>query len=90
MSGRTARLWPYCPTYRCQLGDHLAALRLLAVTLRDLRGAEVYCRDHAGVDGYSDLLAMVLRPGDGASPRYTEACHVISVAGAQARKPRLF
>ncbi len=66
---------------RRQAGDHLAALRLLAVTLHDLRGAEAYCRDHPGVGGYGDLLDMLLRPGDDIAPRYAEACHVISVAG---------
>ena len=73
-----------CP---CQAGDHPAALRLLAFTLRDLRGAEAYCRKHTGEAGYSDLLNMVLRPCDGASPRYVEACHIISVAGATMPMP---
>ncbi|GMH35213.1 hypothetical protein BSKO_03081 [Bryopsis sp. KO-2023] len=62
----------------CRLSDHPKALRVLAVTLRDINGAIRYCKKHAGHEGFLALLEMLLRPGEGREPMYTEACQVLN------------
>ena len=65
-----------------QMGDHLAALRLLALTLRDVGAAEAYATAHVPPSQYRELLQMVLSPGDGVEPYWEDACYLISALGA--------
>lgn len=64
-----------------QVGDHLAALRILALVVGDMDAAEDYCGKHAGPDGYLTLLDMLLRPGDSRPPLFVEACHLLAAQG---------
>ncbi len=64
-----------------QVGDHLAALRILALVVGDMDAAEDYCGKHAGPDGYLTLLDMLLRPGDARPPLFMEACHLLAAQG---------
>jgi hypothetical protein len=64
-----------------QLGDHRAALEILALVLGDIRLAEAYCARFAGQDGHLLLLDMLLHPGDGRTPLYAEACHLLAAQG---------
>lgn len=52
---------------------------MLAVTLNDTNAAIRYCKKHAGHEGFIALLEMLLRPGEGREPMYTEACQVSAV-----------
>lgn len=61
----------------CRLHDHHKALRVLAVTLNDVNASIRYCKKHAGHEGFIALLDMLLNPGEGRDPMYTEACQVI-------------
>lgn len=61
-----------------RLGDHAAAMRLLATVMADLDGAIGYCRQFAGSDGWLALLEALLRPGGGRPPNYVAACKVRS------------
>ena len=70
-----------------QLGDHTAALRVLALELGDIRGAERYCQEQAGAQGRLALLRMLLAPGHGRAPLYAEACHLLAAPGTTARLP---
>lgn len=72
-------------TYGCgmQVGDHSAALRLLALTMGDVRAAEAYCEAHVGDAGYEALMEMLLRPSPGRSPLFAEACHLLANTGLQ-------
>jgi len=65
-----------------QLGDHGAALRVLALVLGDMRAAEAYCARWARGEGHLALLDALLRPGDGRPPLYAEACHLLAAQGA--------
>ena len=67
--------------YLTQLGDHGAALRVLALVLGDIRAAEAYCARWAGGEGHLALLDALLRPGDGRAPLYAEACHLLAAQG---------
>ena len=69
--------WP-----RAQLGDHRAALRILALTLGDIRLAEAYCARFTGREGHLLLLDLLLHPGDERPPLYIEACHLLAAQGA--------
>jgi len=60
-----------------RLGDHGAALRLLALRLRDVGAAVEYCRRHAGPGGWVTLLEALVRPPPGAAPDYAAACRVV-------------
>ena len=65
-----------------QLGDHRAALRILALTLGDIRLAEAYCTRFTGHDGHLMLLDLLLHPGDERPPLYIEACHLLAAQGS--------
>ena len=69
----------HCPC--AQLGDHRAALRILALTLGDIRLAEGYCARFTGREGHLLLLDLLLHPGDGRPPLYIEACHLLAAQG---------
>ena len=45
-----------------RMGDHLAALRILAITLRDAEAAERYCQQAGGDEAYLQLLGLYLDP----------------------------
>lgn len=47
----------------CRLGEHAAALSVLALDLEDVEGAVFYCKVHAGQQGYLQLLDLFLRCG---------------------------
>lgn len=64
------------------MGDHSAALRLLALTMADVRAAEAFCEATAGEEGYRALLDMLLRPGEGRAPLFAEACHLLANSSA--------
>ena len=64
-----------------QLGDHMAALRILALTLQDMDAAESYCTQHMGPPGYLTLLGMLLHPGPGQEPLFVEACRLLAAQG---------
>ena len=74
-----------CVRWCCapQLGDHRAALRILALTLGDIRLAEAYCARFTGHDGHLMLLDLLLHPGDERPPLYIEACHLLAAQGIQ-------
>ena len=72
---------PELKGFGMQVGDHLAALRILALVVGDMDAAEDYCGRHAGPDGYLTLLDMLLRPGDERSPLFAEACHLLAAQG---------
>lgn len=74
-------------TVCCQMGDHLSALRLLALTLRDITGAEAYATAHLPPSEYRTLLQLVLHPGPAVEPLYEEACHLITALGALPKAP---
>jgi hypothetical protein len=59
----------------------MAALRVLAVTLRDVAAAEAYARAHLAPADYRALLHLVLEPGPGLEPRYDDACYLITALG---------
>ena len=63
------------------MGDHVAALRVLALVLGDIRAAEAFCEQHTGQAGYLALLSMLLAPGEGRAPLYTEACQLLAAQG---------
>ena len=63
------------------MGDHEAALRMLALYLGDIRAAEAYCEQHTGQAGYLALLSMLLAPGEGRPPLYAEACQLLAAQG---------
>ena len=63
------------------MGDHVAALRVLALVLGDIRAAEAFCEQHTGQAGYLALLSLLLAPGEGRAPLYTEACHLLAAQG---------
>lgn len=67
-----------------QLGEHAAALRILALQLGDLEAAARYCRQHAGQEGYAALMDMLLAPGVGEAPRLEQACQLLTARGAWA------
>lgn len=69
------------PFFFLQLGEHAAALRILALQLDDLDAAERYCRQHAGQDGYAVLMDMLLAPGQGHEPRLEQACRLLTAQG---------
>jgi len=71
-----------------QLGDHGAALRVLALVLGDMRAAEAYCARWARGEGHLALLDALLRPGDGRPPLYAEACHLLAAQGAAGARLR--
>ena len=64
-----------------QVGDHPAALRILALVVGDMDAAEDYCGKHAGPDSYLTLLDMLLRPGNARPPLFVEACHLLAAQG---------
>lgn len=66
---------------RAQLGDHTAALAVLALEMGDIRGAEQYCEQQAGPSERLALLRMLLSPGHGREPLYAEACHLLAAQG---------
>lgn len=67
----------------CRQLDHPKALRVLAVTLNDINSAIRYCKKHARHEGFISLLEMLLRPGEGREPMYTEACQVSNAQETQ-------
>ncbi|KAK9839815.1 hypothetical protein WJX81_003522 [Elliptochloris bilobata] len=75
-------LWDEQVVLHQKLGDHGAALRVLALVLGDIRAAEAYCTRWAGGEGHLALLDALLRPGDGRPPLYAEACHLLAAQGA--------
>ena len=67
-----------------QAGDDTAALRILAIELRDMVGAEQYCAQQASKGGqasYALLLEMLLHPGQGRPPMLAQACHLLAAQG---------
>ena len=64
-----------------QAGDHMAALRVLALTLRDVAAAEAYARAHLSPPDYRALLQLVLHPGPGLEPLWDDACYLIAALG---------
>lgn len=67
------------------MGDHMAALRTLALTLHDVAAAEAYARRHLAPPDYRALLHLVLDPGQGREPRWEDACYLISALGRAKR-----
>ena len=72
-----------------QVGNDAAALRILALELQDIVAAEQYCADHPSPDpaaqsSYMQLLDLLLHPGDGTQPMYTQACHLLGSQGTAA------
>lgn len=63
-------------------GDHPAALRALALTLRDVGAAEAYAAARLPPGEHRLLLHLVLSPGGGEAPRWADACHVVAALGA--------
>jgi hypothetical protein len=63
------------------MGDHLSALRLLSLTLRDIAAAEAYAKAHLPPAEYRTLLQLVLHPGPGVEPLYDDACYLITALG---------
>lgn len=72
---------PACRPSGLQLGDHLSALRVLALTLRDIGAAEAYAAAHLPPSEYRTLLQLVLHPGPGIEPLYEDACYLITALG---------
>jgi hypothetical protein len=78
-----------CPTHPptnqeggfVQAGDNRAALRVMALVLGDMRRATAFCAATAGQEAYMTLLAMLLHPGEGRDPLYTEACQLLAAQG---------
>lgn len=64
-----------------QVGDHMASLRVLALTLGDVAAAEAYARAHLAPPDYRALLHLVLEPGPGLEPRWDDACYLITALG---------
>ncbi|KAK9806735.1 hypothetical protein WJX72_000925 [[Myrmecia] bisecta] len=79
---RDTPLWQEQVILHSKIGDHAAALRILALVIGDLAAAEAYCGQHGGQDSYLTLLDMLLQPGDLRPPMYVEACHLLAVQGA--------
>lgn len=61
--------------------DHVAALRVLALTLRDVGAAEAYAAALLPPSEHHLLLQLVLNPGGGAAPRWDDASHVVTALG---------
>ncbi|KAK9804448.1 hypothetical protein WJX73_002374 [Symbiochloris irregularis] len=80
---RGSELWQERVMTHQKLGEHDAALRVLALDVGDIRGAEAYCEQHAGPLGGLALLRMLLAPGQGRAPLYAEACHLLASRGAE-------
>ena len=75
-----------------QLGDDAASLRILAIELQDMVGAEQYCaeagaRASGGQASYALLLDLLLHPGPGRAPLFAQACHLLA---AQSTAPGMF
>ncbi|KAL4428207.1 hypothetical protein ABPG75_002296 [Micractinium tetrahymenae] len=64
-----------------KMGDHMGALRTLALTLRNVAAAEAYARAHLAPPDYRALLHLVLGPGTGLEPRWDDACYLIAALG---------
>lgn len=67
-----------------QVGDDAAALRILAIELQDVVGAERYCAEQGSKEGQAShalLLDMLLRPGQGRPPMLAQACHLLAAQG---------
>ncbi|KAL4433059.1 hypothetical protein ABPG77_006486 [Micractinium sp. CCAP 211/92] len=64
-----------------KMGDHMAALRTLALTLHDVAAAEAYARAHLAPPDYRALLHLVLEPGPGREPCWDDACYLITALG---------
>eukprot|EP00210_Caulerpa_lentillifera_P007702 g7353.t1 len=62
----------------CRLKDHVKALRILAITLKDIHSAIRYCKVYAGNEGFISLLDMLLKPGKDQEPLYTDAIQVLN------------
>lgn len=60
----------------------MAALRVLALTLRDVAAAEAYARAHLAPPQFRALLGLVLEPGPGLEPRWDDACYLLAALGA--------
>ena len=71
------------------MGDHMAALRTLALTLHDVAAAEAYARAHLAPPDYRALLHIVLEPASGREPRWEDACYLITALGGGASQPAL-
>ena len=71
-----------------QVGDHMAAMRLLALTLHDVAAAEAYARAHLPPSDFRALLHLVLEPGPGLEPRWDDACYLITALGAPGAQNR--
>ncbi len=73
------------------MGDDAAALRILAIELQDMVGAEQYCAEQGPKGGqatYALLLDMLLHPGQGRSPMFAQACHLLAAQGQRLLTPR--
>lgn len=60
----------------------MGALRVLALTLRDVAAAEAYARAHLEPPQFRALLQLVLEPGPGLEPRWDDACYLLAALGA--------
>lgn len=65
----------------CQMGDHLAALRVLCLALRDIAGAQAYATAFLPPQEYRTLLHVVLHPGGGREPLYEDATYLVTTLG---------
>ena len=60
----------------------MAALRVLALTLRDVAAAEAYARAFLPPAEHRVLLALVLDPGPGLQPMWEDAAYLVATLGA--------
>jgi hypothetical protein len=65
-----------------KVGNHLQALRTLAVTLRDVGSAVRYAAAYLPPTEHRTLLQLLLDPGNGIEPRWEDACRVVALLGA--------
>lgn len=85
-----ASVWVICHVLpSLQVGNDAAALQILVLELQDILAAEQYCARHSLKDGgtqssYMQLLNLLLHPGPGRQPMYTQACHLLGSQGKHA------
>lgn len=65
-----------------QAGNSKEALRVVALILGDMRRATAFCQASGSQDAFMTLLAMLLHPGEGRDPLYTEACQLLAAQGS--------
>jgi len=81
-------LWHEQVILHGKLGSHSAALRILAIRLKDTSAALKYCAKPGREGCHALLLRIFLTPGDGLEPMLHEACLLLGSSGGATLDPK--